>query len=92
MVKMSMNSTRTQVPETGPAYKNRPVLEKPSVIAKSLPMNVPLQRKLILSGGGRSPPDLGEDTQDIPTKMAELARSLHVDVHGELPTSPRYLD
>ena len=79
----------------GPAYKNRPVLENPSVIAKSLPMNVPLQKKFILAGAGgdRSPPDLSEETQDIPTKMAELARSLHVDVHGELPTSPaRYLD
>jgi len=73
------------------AYKTRPLLEKPSVIAKSLPMNVPLQQKFII--GGRSPPDLSEETQDIPTKIAELARSLHVDVYGELPTSPpRYLD
>ena len=40
---------------------------------------------------GRSPPDLDEDTSDIPKKIAELAKSLHVDSIGELP-SPRLIE
>ncbi len=51
-----------------------------NMMAKSLPVKVPFLRKM-----SNSPPDLEEDTQDIPTKMAELARSLLVDSIGELP-------
>ena len=57
------------------------------MIAKSMPMNVPDHRKLMMG----SSPELDEDTQDIPTKIAELARSLHVDAIGELP-SPRLVE
>ena len=71
------------------AFKNRPTSgEKVSMLAKSMPMNVPDHRKF---GMDHSPPDLDEDTQDIPTKIAELARSLHVDAIGELP-SPRLVE
>merc|ERR1712223_362750 len=71
------------------AYKARPSsIEKVSMIAKSMPMNVPDHRKLMMD---HSPPDFDEDTQDIPTKIAELARSLHVDAIGELP-SPRLVN
>ena len=58
------------------------------MIAKSMPMNVPDHRRLMMD---HSPPDFDEDTQDIPTKIAELARSLHVDAIGELP-SPRLVN
>lgn len=60
------------------------------MMAKSLPMNVPLpdHRRVFID---RSPPDVNEDTQDIPTKIAELAKSLHGEAIGELP-SPRYID
>ena len=74
---------------TDAAYKHRPrMLEKqPLMMAKSMPVNVPMPEhgKLFLHG---SPPDINEDTQDIPTKIAELAKSLHMDAIGELP-SPR---
>jgi len=71
------------------AYKARPTSgEKVSMIAKSMPMNVPDHRKLMMD---HSSPDLNEDTQDIPTKISEIARSLHVDAIGELP-SPRLID
>jgi len=70
------------------AYKTRPTSgENVSMIAKSMPMNVPDHRKLMMG----SSPELDEDTQDIPTKIAELARSLHVDAIGELP-SPRLVE
>jgi len=67
------------------AYKARPTSGE-KVIAKSMPMNVPDQRKLMMDF-----PEIDEDTQDIPTKIAELARSLHVDAIGELP-SPRLVE
>ena len=53
-------------------------------------MKVPIDdhRKMMFKD---SPPDIDEATQDIPTKIAELARSLHVDAIGELPT-PRLVD
>lgn len=71
------------------AYKNRPSsVEKVSMLAKSMPMNVPDHRKF---GMDHSPPELDEDTQDIPTKINELARSLYVDAIGELP-SPRLVE
>ena len=71
------------------AYKNRPSSgEKVSMLAKSMPMNVPDMRKF---GMDHSPPELDEDTQDIPTKINELARSLYVDAIGELP-SPRLIE
>jgi hypothetical protein len=58
--------------------------------AKSLPMQVPMPDPRMIHLN-RSPPDFQEDTQDIPTKMASLAKSLHGDALGELP-SKRYLD
>ena len=75
----------------GAAYKNRQFHEKQTLMmAKSLPMNVPMpdNRRLF---SNRSPPDIAEETQDIPTKIAELAKSLHMDAIGELP-SPRLLE
>jgi len=76
-------------PEATPAYKRKDLqLENPGMMmAKSLPMNVPMPRMIL----GRSPPDLDEDTSDIPKKIAELAKSLHVDSIGELP-SPRLIE
>ena len=76
-------------PEATPAYKRKDLqLENPGMMmAKSLPMNVPMPRMML----GRSPPDLDEDTSDIPKKIAELAKSLHVDSIGELP-SPRLIE
>ena len=61
------------------------------MMAKSLPMNVPMpeQRNMFFNKWNRSPPD--EEAQDIPTKIAEIAKSLHVDSIGELP-SPRLLE
>merc|ERR1712168_84822 len=71
------------------AYKARSTSgEKLTNIAKSMPMNVPSDVRKIMMGHS---PELDEDTQDIPTKIAELARSLHVDATGELP-SPRFLE
>jgi len=71
------------------AYKNRPSSgEKVSMLAKSMPMNVPDMRKF---GMDHSSPEVDEDTQDIPTKINELARSLYVDAIGELP-SPRLVE
>ena len=66
------------------------------MMAKSLPMNVPMpeQRNMFFNKWNRSPPDeddLDEEAQDIPTKIAEIAKSLHVDSIGELP-SPRLLE
>ena len=75
-------------PEAAPAYKRKDLqVENPMMMAKSLPMNVPMPRMML----GRSPPDLDEDTSDIPKKIAELAKSLHVDTIGELP-SPRLIE
>ena len=75
-------------PEAAPAYKRKDLqIENPMMMAKSLPMNVPMPRMML----GRSPPDLDEDTSDIPKKIAELAKSLHVDSIGELP-SPRLIE
>ena len=77
--------------DVGAAYKNRQFHEKQTLMmAKSLPMNVPMpdNRRLF---SNRSPPDIAEETQDIPTKIAELAKSLHMDAIGELP-SPRLLE
>jgi len=75
-------------PEAAPAYKRKDLqVENPMMMAKSLPMNVPMPRMML----GRSPPDLDEDTSDIPKKIAELAKSLHVDSIGELP-SPRLIE
>lgn len=74
------------------AYKNRPSLQSKDdfKMAKSLPMKVPHRKFLLMDDN--SPPDMDENTQDIPRKMAELARSLHVDsALGELP-SPRLVD
>merc|ERR1711976_1047317 len=76
---------------TEAAYKNRPLANKQSLMmAKSLPMNVPMpeQRNMFFNKWNRSP---DEEAQDIPTKIAEIAKSLHVDSIGELP-SPRLLE
>ena len=78
---------------TEAAYKNRPLANKQSLMmAKSLPMNVPMpeQRNMFFNKWNRSH-DLDEEAQDIPTKIAEIAKSLHVDSIGELP-SPRLLE
>ena len=78
---------------TEAAYKNRPLPNKQSLMmAKSLPMNVPMpeQRNMFFNKWNRSH-DLDEEAQDIPTKIAEIAKSLHVDSIGELP-SPRLLE
>ena len=76
----------------GAAYKNRQFHEKQTLMmAKSLPMNVPMPDNGRFFSN-RSPPDIvEEETQDIPTKIAELAKSLHMDAIGELP-SPRLLE
>lgn len=76
--------------DKNPAYKNRPSAKDDFKMAKSLPMKVPHRKFLLMDD--KSPPDVDENTQDIPRKMAELARSLHVDsALGELP-SPRLVD
>ena len=70
------------------AYKRKDLMvEKSMMMAKSLPMNVPMPRLML----GRTPPELDEETSDIPRKIAEIAKSLHVDAIGELP-SPRLID
>ena len=74
---------------TEAAYKNRPLANKQSLMmAKSLPMNVPMpeQRNMFFHKW-----NIDEEAQDIPTKIAEIAKSLHVDSIGELP-SPRLLE
>ena len=86
--KSNTSCTILGFPEAAPAYKRKDLqVENPMMMAKSLPMNVPMPRMML----GRSPPDLDEDTSDIPKKIAELAKSLHVDTIGELP-SPRLIE
>ena len=65
------------------------------MMAKSLPMRVPMpDPKAVRFGIGNKAEDNldKEELQNIPKKIAEIAKSLHVDELGELPSPPRQSD
>lgn len=71
---------------TTAAYKARRP-NKTLTMARSLPMPMPMAE---LRAHLRSSPEGKEQPEDIPRKIAEIAKSLHTNILGDLPSPPRY--